>query len=60
MKMDRRITLKNIAKRLNLSASTVCRALKDHPTINKKTKEAVRTLAQKLDYQPSLLALNLL
>ena len=45
---------------LNISASTVSRALKDHPAINKETKRAVVKLAKKMKYQPNLLALGLL
>jgi len=32
-------TLKNIAKALNISISTVSRALKNHPDISDETKE---------------------
>ena len=55
-----RVTLTDIAKALNISASTVSRALKDHPAIKKETKRAVVKLAKKLKYQPNLLALGLL
>ncbi len=60
MKKGGRVTLRDIALELNISVSTVSRALNDHPSLKSETKEAVRTLAQKLDYQPNLLALNLL
>ncbi|MCG8308050.1 MAG: LacI family transcriptional regulator [Cytophagales bacterium] len=53
-------TLSDIARQLNISVSTVSRALHDHPAINIKTKKKVRLLAEKLNYQPNLLALNLL
>jgi len=53
------VTLKDIARKLGLSTSTVSRALQDHPDISIKTKEAVHKLAQELDYQPNMLALNL-
>lgn len=58
--MKEEITLKDIATLLNVSVSTVSRALKDHPRIGKKTKEAVLSLARDLDYSPNLLALQLL
>lgn len=60
MMQKRRITIKDIAKELNIASSTVSRALNDHPAIKRETKEAVRELATKLDYEPNLLALNLL
>ena len=53
------ITIKDIAKTLNISPSTVSRALKDHPDISPATKKAVRELAKELDYQPNSVALSL-
>ncbi|MCG6187273.1 LacI family DNA-binding transcriptional regulator [Maribellus maritimus] len=55
-----RTTITEIANQLGVSPSTVSRALNDHPAISKKTKKAVVKLARKLNYQPNLLALNLL
>jgi len=55
-----RVTIKDIARELNIAPSTVSRALNDHPALKKETKDAVRALAEELDYQPNLLALNLL
>jgi LacI family transcriptional regulator len=53
------ITIKDIARELNISPSTVSRALKDHPDISVDTKKAVNALAEKLNYQPNIVALNL-
>jgi LacI family transcriptional regulator len=53
------ITIKDIARELGISPSTVSRALKDHPDISKDTKKAVNELAEKLNYQPNTVALNL-
>jgi LacI family transcriptional regulator len=53
------ITIKDIARELNISPSTVSRALKDHPDISLDTKKAVNALAEKLNYQPNIVALNL-
>jgi len=55
-----RTTITDIAKELNVSPSTVSRALNNHPAISVKTREAVIELARKRNYQPNLLALNLL
>lgn len=44
------ITLKHIAKKLDISVSTVGRALADHPRIGRKTKERVRAKAEELGY----------
>ena len=55
-----RTTIKDIARELKISASTVSRALRDHPALKKETKEAVRELAEKWHYRPNAMALNLL
>lgn len=57
--MSSQITIKDIAKALNISASTVSRALKDHPDISRETKNAVNDLAAKLRYKPNAVALSL-
>ena len=53
------VTIKDIARILGISPSTVSRALKDHPDINADTKKAVNELANKLKYQPNAVALSL-
>lgn len=53
------VTIKDIAKRLGISPSTVSRALKDHPDISAKTKKLVNDLAKTLDYKPNAIALSL-
>ncbi|GAB4191521.1 MAG: LacI family DNA-binding transcriptional regulator [Thermoflexibacter sp.] len=53
------VTIKDIAKRLNISVSTVSRALRDMPEIHPDTKKAILKLAEELDYQPNQLAKNL-
>lgn len=49
-------TIHDIAKKLNITASTVSRALRDHPRISEETKKAVLRVAQKLNYQPNHIA----
>jgi LacI family transcriptional regulator len=51
-----KITIHDIAEKLNITASTVSRALKDHPRISEETKKAVLKVAQKLNYQPNHIA----
>lgn len=46
-------TIKEIAEKLNVSVSTVSRALHDHPRIGLKTKEAVKKLAKELNFEPN-------
>lgn len=56
---QRRITIKDIAKTLNISPSTVSRALKDHPDISEETKRQVQALASSVNYRPNAIALGL-
>lgn len=53
------VTIKDIARELGISPSTVSRALKDHPDISAETKKAVNELADRLNYQPNIVALSL-
>ena len=49
-------TLKQIAASLNLSISTVSRALNDHIDISEETKRKVKREAERLQYVPNILA----
>lgn len=53
------VTIKDIARILGISASTVSRALKDHPDISVSTKEQVNKVATELNYRPNPIALSL-
>ncbi len=53
------ITIKDIARELGISPSTVSRALKDHPDISQATRDAVNELARKWNYRPNPIALSL-
>ena len=44
--------MKDIALEAGVSKSTVSRALRDDPRVNEKTKEKIRKIARKLNYQP--------
>jgi len=50
------ITLKELAKKLGFSISTISRALNDHPDISENTKSLVQNLAKSLHYEPNLIA----
>ena len=54
-----RVTIKDIARELGISPSTVSKALKGHPDISSATKKAVRELVEKWDYKPDPIALSL-
>jgi DNA-binding LacI/PurR family transcriptional regulator len=56
--MDKKLpTIKEIARRLNVSVSTVSRALSDHPRIGLRTKTRVQELAKELNYEPNAQAI---
>ena len=54
-----KIDLKYLSKELNLSVSTISRALRDDWEISEKTKIRVRGLAEKLNYTPNPYASSL-
>lgn len=53
------VTIKDLARHLNVSVATVSRALRDLPDIHPETKRAVVELAAAWDYQPNQLATSL-
>ena len=53
------ITIKDIAKELGISVSTVSRALQNHPDISEPTKVLVRDCAKRHNYKPNIMASNL-
>ncbi|TBL75649.1 LacI family DNA-binding transcriptional regulator [Paenibacillus thalictri] len=53
-------TIKDIAKKLGVSVSTVSRALNNHPDIREETKEEVLEAIKKLNYTPNALARSLI
>ncbi len=52
-------TLKDIARKLNISASTVSKALKGYSDVSKSTRAAVLELVKKMNYVPNSVAVNL-
>ena len=54
LKKKHNITIHDIAKSINISASTVSRALNNNPSISKKTKEKVWDIAKAMGYFPNL------
>lgn len=53
------VTIKDIAKELGISPSTVSKALKGHRDISNSTKQSVKELADKWNYKPDQIALSL-
>ena len=57
--MNNKVTLKQLANELNVSISTVSKALKNSYEINEGTIKKVKALAKKYNYKPNKTALNL-
>lgn len=53
------MTLKELARILDLAPSTVSRALKGYPDISRATRKRVVELAQQLHYRPNAIAMGL-
>ncbi|RPE08459.1 LacI family transcriptional regulator [Chitinophaga lutea] len=51
--MKKGVTIKDIAKKLHMSVSTVSKALNNDPSISALTSERVKALAQELNYVPN-------
>lgn len=54
------VSIKDIARMLNISVATVSRALHDRYDVNPETKRKVLELAERLNYRPSSHAIGLL
>ena len=50
------LTLKDIAAALNISVTTVSKALKNYPDVRVKTKERVKEYAEKVNFNPNAFA----
>ena len=58
--MQRKATIKDIARMANISPSAVSMALNNRPGVSEKTRERVRGIAKKLEYHPSYIAKSLI
>lgn len=56
-KPNKPVTIKEIARKLRISPSTVSRALNDHPSIGLVTTMRVKKLAEELNYEPNQTAI---
>ena len=57
--MSKKTTIYDIAKKLNITAATVSRALNDNPKISEATRELVNRTAKEMNYEQNKLALAL-
>lgn len=58
MRQKPETTIHDIAKALNISASTVSRALKDNPLISEATRNRIKKAAVEMGYRPNIMAAN--
>jgi LacI family transcriptional regulator len=54
--LKKKVTIRDIANKLGLSAMTVSLALRDHPRISPETKDRIRAAMEELGYKPSHVA----
>ncbi|QKJ28742.1 LacI family DNA-binding transcriptional regulator [Mucilaginibacter mali] len=59
MKPKKRVTIYDIARKLNLTASSVSRALNNSSHVNEATKQLIVKTAAEMNYKPNTLASNL-
>ena len=57
--MKRKVTLKQIARELDVSISTVSKSLRNSPEISEDTKQKVQAFAKLYNYKPNNIALSL-
>lgn len=57
--MRRKVTLKQIAKELDISISTVSKSLRDSHEISEETRQKVQAFAKLYNYKPNNIALSL-
>lgn len=50
--MEKRVSLRDVARAVNLSHATVSLALRNHPSIAVKTRQRIQAMAQSLGYRP--------
>jgi len=59
MNPKKRVTIYDIAKKLNLTASSVSRALSNNKNVNENTRQLILKTAAEMKYKPNTLASNL-
>lgn len=57
--MNKEITIYDIAKSLEISPTTVSRALNNHTAVNEQTKQRIFRAAKEMGYRSNIFASNL-
>lgn len=58
--MNKKLTLKDIAKIAGVSVQTVSRVVNDHPDVSEDTRKKVQDLISELGYSPNIIARSLI
>lgn len=56
LRLNKKVTLQDIGRKLGLSATTISLALRDHPRISKETKHKISLVLKDLKYEPNRVA----
>lgn len=57
--MPARVTIKDVAKALNISVATVSRAMRNAPDVNPETRQKVLAYSKQVAYEPNIIAQSL-
>ena len=60
MNMNKRATIKQVAKAAGVSTQTVSRVINDRPDVSSETRERIQQIILEMDYRPSELARSLI
>ncbi|HTX93191.1 MAG TPA: LacI family DNA-binding transcriptional regulator [Anaerolineales bacterium] len=60
MNINKRATIKEVARAAGVSTQTVSRVINDRPDVSPETRERIQQVIAELDYQPSALARSLI
>jgi DNA-binding LacI/PurR family transcriptional regulator len=60
MNINKRATIKGVAKAAGVSTQTVSRVINDRPDVSPDTRERIQQVIEELNYQPSALARSLI
>jgi LacI family transcriptional regulator len=55
-RLNKKVTLQDIGRKLGLSATTISLALRNHPRISRETKERISVLLEEMKYEPNRVA----
>jgi LacI family transcriptional regulator len=60
MNINKRATIKEVARAAGVSTQTVSRVINDRPDVSSETRERIQQIIAEMDYQPSALARSLI